>query len=76
MSCYETVDSSGVITWHYTGDVTINLTSANTGAGYVPPACSKEAAAGVPEPGALALLAVALVALVLQGAHRAIHRRR
>ena len=31
---------------HYTGDVTINLTSANTGTGQVPPAGSKAAASG------------------------------
>jgi len=41
MSCYETVDSQGVITRHYTGGVTMNLTSANTGgAGYVAPSCT------------------------------------
>jgi len=71
MSCYEIVDASGTITRHCTGDVTVILTSANTGAGYTPPACSKEVSSGVPEPGTLALLGVAVVALALQRAHRA-----
>ena len=41
MSCYETIDLNGTVTPHYTGGVTINLTSvSDSGAGYVPPACA------------------------------------
>jgi hypothetical protein len=69
-SCFETVDN-GVITRHYTGDVTIDLTSANTGAGYVPPACSQQhAALSAPEPGALALFVFGFVVLVMNRVYR------
>jgi hypothetical protein len=62
MSCYETIDSQGAITRHFTNDVTINLTSASTGAGYGPPACTmKPASHGVPEPRTLALTRVTRV---------------
>jgi hypothetical protein len=44
-SCFETVDN-GVIIRHYTGDVTMGLTSANNGGlGYQAPVCSKHTAA-------------------------------
>jgi hypothetical protein len=41
MSCYITYDSNGNPIHNYTGDVTIDLTSAsNGGAGYVAPGCN------------------------------------
>ena len=71
MSCYQTIDSQGGITRHYTGDVTINLTSAgNGGANYVPPACSKRAATGVRELSTMVLLAIGLIALRMNRAYR------
>ena len=51
MSCYETIDpATGEVTHNYTGNVTIDLTSAcNGGAGYVAPACKDPAPATVAE---------------------------
>jgi hypothetical protein len=65
MSCYITTDANGAVTRHYTGDVTMTMTSASTGAaGYTPPACSQQhSAVSAPEPGALALLVLGLVVL-------------
>ena len=58
---------------NYVGDASVNITTANDGgATYVPPPCSApHSAASVPEPGALALWILGLVAL---GVHRAYRR--
>jgi hypothetical protein len=65
MSCYTTTDANGTVTRHYTGDVTMTMTSASTGgAGYTPPACYQQhSVVSAPEPGALALLVLGLIAL-------------
>lgn len=70
MSCTITVDANGTVTRNYTGDVSIQLTSANSGTGYQPPTCSSGKSHSVPEPGTIALFAFALL---LYGVGRICH---
>jgi hypothetical protein len=50
MSCYTTYDANGNPIHNYTGNVTLDLTSAsNGGAGYVAPACNDPPPATVTE---------------------------
>ena len=66
MSCtitYETIDGQTVTVRNYTGDVSMNLTSAsNGGADYVAPACSvKTTSHSVLEPSTATLFALGLI---------------